>query len=268
MSTKFIEMIGRKFGKLTVLELSEYRGKNSRDNYYLCQCDCGSESFETLGTALRRTNKPTLNCRDCGNKKKQKYGNKVKGTKLYKAWDAMKQRCYNERNNFYFRYGGRGIIICNEWLNENGFINFMNWSLENGFDENKSIDRIDNDGNYEPSNCRWTDMKTQGNNKSINKIIEYDGIRKTMSQWAEEYEIPYGTFVKRLEFGWDMERSLNEKVIHKELNKLIEIDGEFLTYKEIGEKYDININTLRARFAKGMRDLELISKVREEMKRR
>ena len=254
-------MIGKRFGKLTVLELSEYRGGNNRDKYYICQCDCG-EITQLMGTAIRRKNRPTLNCKQCGDKKKVKHG--MRGTKLYKAWDSMKYRCYNENCNHYKIYGGRGIIVCDEWLDkENGFLNFMNWSFENGFDEYKSIDRIDNDGNYEPDNCRWTDTKTQANNKSVNKIITYKGESKTMSQWAEEFKIRYGTFVKRLENGWNMERALNEPVIPKENNKLININEECYTYKEISEKFGININTLRVRYSQGIRGKDLIASVKK-----
>jgi hypothetical protein len=261
-----INMIGKKIGKLTVIKESEYRGESGRDIYYICDCDCGNKNVQIMGTALRRKERPTLNCKECGNKKKTKHG--MVGTKIYKAWDSMKQRCFNKNNHAYLRYGGRGITISDEWLGEEGFINFMEWSYKNGFSDDKSIDRIDNDGNYEPSNCRWVDMKTQGNNKSINTLIEYNGATKTLSQWADEYEIPYVTFVKRIELGWDIERALTQEVIHKELNKLIEIDNNFYTYKEISEKFNINTNTLRGRYAKGLRGKELVSEIRLEMKRR
>lgn len=254
-----IEMIGKKFGSLTVIGLSDYRGKNGRDKYYICKCDCGNENIQILGTALRRKDKPTLNCKECGIKKKEKYGTKVRGTKLYRAWDHMKYRCCNENCKNYNEYGGRGIIICNEWLGEDGFTNFMKWSLENGFDQNKSIDRINNDGNYEPSNCRWTDMKTQANNKSINKIIEYNGISKTMSKWAEEYGVPYGTFVKRINYGWNIERALNEEVTQSRKKK-IDINGEEHTYEDISKITGYSVKTLTNKYYKGIRDERLLER--------
>jgi hypothetical protein len=98
----------------------------------------------------------------------------------------MKQRCYNENNPRYDDYGGRGIRICNEWLNEeNGFLSFYNWSIKNGYKKGLTLDRRDNDGNYEPSNCRWVTHKIQQNNKRNSVLINIDGVEKTPSQWSE-----------------------------------------------------------------------------------
>ncbi len=248
-------MIGKKFGKLLVLELSEYRGKNNRDKYYICQCDCG-EVMRALGTALRRKERPTLNCKKCGNKKKEKHG--MVGSRLYKIWDGMKQRCLNENDVSYHYYGGRGVKICDEWLDEKvGMLNFKDWSLTNGYNESLTIDRINNNGDYEPSNCRWVDMKVQANNKSINKLITYKGVTKTLSQWAEEYNVPYVTFVKRINYGWDIERALNDEVTQKR-KKLIEIEGNFYTYEQLGEMCGVTAHTIVNRYYRGKRGKELI----------
>lgn len=248
-------MIGKKFGKLTVLELSDYRGVNNRDKYYICQCDCG-EVVQLMGTSLRRKGRPTLNCKQCGNKKKEKHG--MVGSRLYKIWDGMKQRCLNENDVNYHYYGGRGIKICNEWLDkEVGMLNFKEWSLTNGYNESLTIDRINNNGDYEPSNCRWVDMKVQANNKSINKLITYKGVTKTLSQWSEEYNIPYVTFVKRIDSGWDIERALTDKVTQKR-KKLVEIEGELYTYEQLGEMCGVTAHTIVTRYSRGKRGKELI----------
>jgi hypothetical protein len=244
-----IDMLGEKYGKLTVKEISDYRGKNNRDIYYICDCDCGNKNIQVMGTSLRRKNKPTLNCKECGDKKKVKHG--MKGTRLYKIWDSMKQRCFNANNEYYYRYGGRGITISDEWLGKCGFNNFMEWSYANGYNENLTIDRKDNDGNYEPSNCRWVSMKIQANNKSINKLIEYKGITKTLSQWAEEFDIPYVTFVKRIDSGWDIERALKEEVTQKR-KKIININGKNYTYEELSKITGYAYKTLFKKLNQGV----------------
>lgn len=113
------------------------------------------------------------------------YENHAQSNKLYAVWSCMKQRCYNPKNKRWNRYGGRGIKICEEW--KNSFESFREWALSHGYSEGLTIDRINNDGNYEPDNCRWATYKEQNNNYSGNDIIEYNGERHTVTQWAELY---------------------------------------------------------------------------------
>ena len=113
------------------------------------------------------------------------YEKHVQSNKLYAVWSCMKQRCYNPKNKRWNRYGGRGIKICEEW--KNSFESFREWALSHGYSEGLTIDRINNDGNYEPDNCRWATYKEQNNNYSGNVIIEYNGERHTVTQWAELY---------------------------------------------------------------------------------
>ena len=117
-------------------------------------------------------------------------------TRLYSIWHCMKVRCYIKSCLSYKNYGGRGIKICDEWKND--FISFYNWSLANGYKDNLTIDRIDVNGNYEPSNCRWVSKKEQDNNRRTNRFIEYNGIKKTIQQWAEEKGINTYTLRKRI----------------------------------------------------------------------
>lgn len=124
-----------------------------------------------------------------------------KGEHLYQIWCAMKQRCYNPNNKRYDSYGGRGITICDEWLND--YPAFRKWAIENGYEDNGklSIDRIDNDGNYEPNNCRWADIITQANNRSSNIVIEYNGKTQTLRQWSEETGISMDALYSRYRAG-------------------------------------------------------------------
>lgn len=137
------------------------------------------------------------------------YKHNMSNTRIYCIWDGMKQRCRNSKSKRYKDYGGRGIKICSEWLDkENGFINFYNWSMANGYKENLTIDRIDIDGNYEPLNCRWITNKEQQKNKRNNRYIVYNNENKTISEWAQIYNINTGTICSRLQSGWDIEKAL------------------------------------------------------------
>lgn len=107
----------------------------------------------------------------------------------------MKRRCDSESSENYTYYGGRGISYCEKW---NSFENFQKWALSNGYREDLTLDRIDNDGNYEPSNCRWATLKMQGNNKRNNKILKYKGKELTMSQWSDYLGIPYTVIRDRI----------------------------------------------------------------------
>ena len=125
----------------------------------------------------------------------------------------MKHRCSNPKIK---NYGGRGIKVCEEWQT---FKPFEEWSLSNGYREGLSIDRIDNDGNYEPSNCRWADKTTQENNRSNNVCLEYKGEKRTISEWARIYGLNPWTLNTRIRSGWDIEKALTVKPTHSNSHK-------------------------------------------------
>ena len=110
-------------------------------------------------------------------------------TKIYRVWNGIKQRCNNPNDGFYYCYGLKGIKICEEW--SGNFSCFYDWSIKNGYKEGLTIDRIKNNGNYEPNNCRWATNKEQGNNKRTNKMIEYRGEIKTLSEWCDKLGLEY-----------------------------------------------------------------------------
>lgn len=144
------------------------------------------------------------------NKEKRK-GNTKHGlskTRLHRIWHSMYCRCYYKSTNGYKNYGGRGIKVCEEWKHIEGFINFYNWAMKNGYNEELTLDRIDLDGNYEPNNCKWSTPKYQSNHRRNNKIIKYKGIEKTSMQWCEMYGVSQTTFLDRLKRGWTIEQAL------------------------------------------------------------
>lgn len=124
----------------------------------------------------------------------------------------MKRRCYNPEEKFYKDYGGRGIKVCDEWMDKKeGHSNFQKWAVENGWEEGRSIDRIDVNGNYEPSNCRWATPEEQANNRRNNNYVTINGVTKTTSEWARQIGISQNAFTGRINSGWTGEELLKPK---------------------------------------------------------
>lgn len=140
------------------------------------------------------------------------------GTRLHKVWTMMKQRCSNPNIVEYHRYGGRGIKVCDEWLS---FVNFRDWAMANGYDPEAprgecTLDRIDNDGNYEPSNCRWIDLKEQMANRPKRGLFyEYNGESHTLYDWSKITGTPHSLLRNRIRLGWDIKRALTTPVREK-----------------------------------------------------
>ena len=189
--TKFIDMTGKRVGKLTVLK---YIG-NDKDNraLFLCKCDCGN-IVEKTGRSLR------YGYGSCGcvrvevmrqNRKLSAHpaDHGMTNTRLFRIWSGMKDRCNNPNNKDYHNYGDRGIVLCDEWQND--FMNFYEWAQENNYQEDLTIDRIDVNGNYEPSNCRWATIKEQLNNTRYNVYLTHNGRTQSMKMWAEELGFDY-----------------------------------------------------------------------------
>ena len=179
---KFIDLTGQKFGRLTVIA----RAENDKDNraQFNCVCDCGKE-LVVRGKSLKTGNTSSCGClhsEQLANRNVSSAKHHLRNHRLYKIWSSMKNRCYNPKATNYNDYGGRGINICDEWKND--FKAFYNWAMENGYDENAgrgecSIDRVENDKGYEPSNCRWTNSQKQTENRrNMNKVV-INGIRYT-----------------------------------------------------------------------------------------
>lgn len=171
-------------------------------------------------------------------------------SRLYHVWQMIKQRCYNKNNVGYRNYGGRGITVCDEW--KDSFLSFKEWAINNGYDESLSIDRIDNNGNYEPKNCRWVTRKQQARNRNICRFITYGNETKCLSEWAEGVGITPSMLSDRLRGGWSMEDALNMPKGSKYLQKQI---------KKITQSLIIGKNIKKIREAKEISQVELAEKV-------
>lgn len=201
-SYNFIDLTGERYGRLTVL--SEH-GKRDEKTLWLCKCDCGNTTFVKTDY-LRRGKTRSCGCLLSDARKKPKHiAHGDSGTRLYKTYIGIHDRC-SPTAKCSKHYFDKGVRVCDEWQGKDGYIRFREWSLKNGFDESKpwtemTIDRINNDGNYEPSNCRWTTMKQQANNQSHNVRISYNGKTQTMKQWCEELNLSYGAIKVRHQKG-------------------------------------------------------------------
>lgn len=180
-----IDYKGKKFGKLTVLQF--LKNKNGR-RLWLCKCDCGNIK-EVCIEDLKSGNTKSCGCLRRENPHRIKINNLYK-SRIYKIYNNMKNRCLNENNPRYKDYGERGISICNEWLGKhNGFIKFYEWAMQNGYSEELTLDRIDNNKDYSPLNCRWVDRKTQNRNTRRNINITINNITMCLQDWCSSYQI-------------------------------------------------------------------------------
>lgn len=203
-------LVGKRFGNLVVIDYAKPRNGKT---FWACKCDCGTVK-EIEADALVRGKVVTCGC---WNKKKGKenrsYKHGLTNSRIMGIWAKMKVRCYNSKEKAYKNYGARGIRICDEWLNDVSA--FWEWSKKNGYADNLTIDRIDVNGNYEPSNCRWVDRKTQCNNQRNNHYIDYKGEHLTLSQIEEKYSINQHRLACRLLAGWDVKTAIETPVMKR-----------------------------------------------------
>lgn len=204
----FIDMTGKKYGMLTVIERTGTA--NDKQALWKCKCDCGN--FHTSKGRDLRNGK----VKSCGCMSKKWMADAITkhnltNSRIYKIYHGMKARCYNKNNDRYLDYGGRGITICQEWLDD--FMNFYNWSMGNGYSEHLTIERKDNNMGYSPSNCMWATAKEQANNRRTSRLIEFDGKTLTSAQWSGITGIPRTDIENRIDnLGWSVEKALTQKV--------------------------------------------------------
>lgn len=208
------DLVGQRFGRLTVVEkANNMYGRVS----WKCVCDCGGIKIATSSN-LKRGLVSSCGCKIKENRVPEyaphSHKHKMSKSRIYDLWCGMKTRCYDKSHPSYPAYGERGIKVCDEWLGDDGAENFIKWAYSTGYDENApfgecTIDRIDVNGDYSPSNCRWCNVKEQANNRRSNIKIEYKGETKTLMEWCEQYGKSYKLVYQRIKRdGWDFERAL------------------------------------------------------------
>lgn len=213
------DLTGIKFYNLIVVKEANHKvrkdGKKVRQ--WECKCDCGKAKIcnrQELVSGKRKS------C-GCMHSYYARVNNTEHGdshTRLHNIWSGMRARCYNPKEYHYKWYGSRGIKMCDEWRND--YIQFKKWALENGYNDNLSIDRIDNDGHYCPENCRWVTQVEQCNNTSRNHFIEINGVVHTLAEWSKMSGIKSTTIRKRLKDGWN-----TKDAVYKCLRK--SVDGKY-----------------------------------------
>lgn len=193
-------LIGKRFGNLVVIDRSLQNSKSGNARWD-CICDCGNKTT-VIGSHLRNGHTKSCGCIKLGEQSRGK-----STERLYRIWTNMHKRCYNAKAHNYKWYGGIGITVCEAWHN---YKTFEKWANENGYNDNLSIDRIDQQKHYSPDNCRWANQEEQANNRSNNRIIAYQGESYTISQFAKKYKLSYWTVTNRLRLGWDLDRIVSE----------------------------------------------------------
>lgn len=198
-----VQLQGQKFGRLLVIDESERIKDHRRWN---CVCDCGNK-VTVYQTCLMSGNTQSCGClcSDVSRERLSVHGENNRNSRLHSIWNCMFDRCRNSNNPRYKDYGGRGISVCSSWTE---YLSFKKWTLENGYSDDLTLDRIEVNGNYCPENCRWATHLEQQNNMRSNTLITFNGKTLTLAQWSREIGVQYGTLVARWSRGWNVERML------------------------------------------------------------
>lgn len=214
---RYHDLTGMRFGRWTVLE----RSNRTTSQLWLCKCDCGTIK-KVQHTSLTNGASTSCGCYQKEVTSKRLTTHNMSKTRLYNIYHDIIDRCNNEKNKRYKDYGGRGIKVCVEW--EQSFCNFKNWSLSNGYDENLTIDRINNDGPYSPGNCRWATKEQQVNNKRNTIYFEFLGVKKSLRQWVDFMGWNYSKYYGRYYRGYITFR--NDDIMKIENKLRSDFDGK------------------------------------------
>jgi hypothetical protein len=188
------DLTGNTYGKLTVVSRAKNKGRHI---YWLCKCECGNTK-EVKGDHLKSGSIKSCGCIV------RKHGKE--GTRLYNIWQSMLHRCENPKDKSYSDYGGRGITVCEEW---HDIETFFAWAAASGYTDDLTIDRKDNNGNYEPSNCRWATRKEQANNRRSNHLLTCFGETHNIEEWAAIMNLPASKIENRInKLRWSVKRAL------------------------------------------------------------
>lgn len=208
---KFIDLTGKKFGRLMVLKLA---GKSKPGAYkWSCICDCGASAV-ILGSLLRDGCTKSCGCllKELTGLRFRKHGHakQVRGSE-YNTWLLLRNRCLNPKHKRYKDYGGRGITVCERWSSFENFLSDMGERPSKDY----TLDRIDNNKGYSPDNCRWATRIQQGSNTRRNRILTHNGTSLTVADWSRRLGIPSGVIYSRLFNNWDISRALSPKLFKK-----------------------------------------------------
>jgi len=196
---------GERFGRLTIIHEVEKRNKK---RYFLCECDCGN-TREVRLVALRSGEIKSCGCLRNEQNRVANLKHGGWGSRLYRIWHSMKQRCLNPNDSSYIHYGARGIEVWKDWLD---FESFYQWAVNNGYEDHLTLERKNVNGNYEPSNCEWIPQSEQLNNTRRSRLITYNDKTQNLKQWADELGFTYKQLQKRLDSGWTVERAFNTPI--------------------------------------------------------
>lgn len=215
---RFIDLTGETFGRLTVI--SRVVDENSKATKWLCRCECGNECIVHAGS-LRGGYTKSCGCLRTEKCHDMAVTHGLSATPLYDVWVSMRRRCFYTKCKPYKNYGGRGITVCEEWLD---FPTFYNWAMNSGYEHGLTLERLDVNGDYEPKNCTWITREQQARNKTTNRIIEIDGVSKCLAEWCEEYGANYSRAYQRIVLlGWEPKRALTAPV--RKIRKAGESNG-------------------------------------------
>lgn len=203
----FVDITGTVYSRLTVIS---FAGSTKRGAAWLCRCRCGTEKV-LIGGDIRSGRVQSCGCWKSEVTSQRSRTHRESATPLYVVWSSMKKRCNNPRNKGYKNYGERGIRVCKEW--SESYEAFRDWSLANGYAAGLEIDRRNNDGNYEPDNCRWVAQKINARNTRRNRSLSAFGETKTLIEWCEDGRcaVNYNTLRRRLGRGWAGEEALTKR---------------------------------------------------------
>lgn len=208
------ELLNQQFGDLTVTQKLDSRKGHM---HWLCRCKCGKIAEVSTGNL---NSGHTKSC-GCLQKKRSAEIKMVHGlykdatgkrTKLYHVWGGMKERCFNQNHQAYKDYGRRGITVCEEWLE---YAVFHDWAMKSGYKQGLSIERINNDGNYEPANCEWIPRLHQAANRRNVRMITHDDVTLTASEWGKRLNLNPKNILNRLRRGWSVEEALTNSIEKK-----------------------------------------------------
>lgn len=240
---KPIDLTGQYFGYWKVIE--RFANTEGRCTKWLCECKCGTRKVVNGATLRNGTSK------SCGCMRTELLIERVRThgkrkTRLYRIWAQMIQRTTNKNQKDYDYYGERGIAVCKEW--RESFDTFEQWAKENGYAENLTIDRKDNNKGYEPGNCHWVTMKEQSRNTRRTHYLTYNGQTKPLTDWADEMQIPRFVLDTRInKLGWSVEKALTTKVKNANRPCYLTLNGITKTITEWANETGIPKGTLRHR---------------------